>query len=115
MKKILISAVLVIVTIIAFTANNTKETNTDTANTSVTISGKVIDLVSGEALTGVGIEIEGSNKKVYSDFDGNYTISNLKPGEYNVIASYISYNKSYIEKIKVNGNEALNIKLQNSK
>lgn len=115
MKKILISAVLIIVTIIAFTANNNKETNTDSANTSVTLSGKVIDLVSGESLTGVAIEIEGSNKKVYSDFDGNYTISNLKPGEYNVIASYISYNKSYIEKLNVKSNEALNIKLQTSK
>jgi hypothetical protein len=81
----------------------------------ISLSGKVIDFSSGEALTGVEVTIEGSSKKSYTDFDGNFKFDNLTPGEYNIIASFISYNKSYIEKYDVEkSNDNISIKLQSS-
>jgi len=96
--------------------NKNKSTETVSANGAVSISGKVIDFTSGEALAGVEVAIEGLSKKVHTDFDGNFKIDNIKPGSYNLIASYISYNKSFIEKLDVEKpNQELNIKLQSAK
>jgi uncharacterized protein YvpB len=66
----------------------------DNINNKVKVSGKVIDQVTGEVLTGVSVQVEGTNHKTYSDFDGNFTFEGLKPGEYNITASYISYEKT---------------------
>jgi protocatechuate 3,4-dioxygenase beta subunit len=115
MKKIIISGFLVLFTLLAFTTNFiTKEANETSAVTSLSLSGNVMDLTSGETLAGVEVKLEGCDTKVYTDFDGNYSFTNLKPGKYNVIASYISYDKSYIEKIDLTSNGDLNIKLQTS-
>lgn len=123
MKKALLSFFVVTVFTSAFaTVSNKSENKMKTAElsvssavTTVSISGKVIDLNSGEALAGVEVAIEGSSKKVHTDFDGNFKIENLQPGAYNVIASYISYNKSFVEKLEVGkSNQPLNIKLQSA-
>ncbi len=55
------------------------------------LSGTVLDNVTGEALTGVAIRFEGSNKTVYTDFDGNFKIEDIVPGQYNILSNYISY------------------------
>lgn len=115
MKKIIISGFLVLFTLLAFTTNIIIKDSKETATaTTISLSGNVMDLTSGETLAGVEVKLEGCDKKVYTDFDGNYSFTNLKPGKYSVIASYISYNKSYIEKIDLTSNEDLNIKLQSS-
>jgi uncharacterized surface anchored protein len=122
MKKSLITMLFITFVAVTFAVNNnaankgkTTETSVSTAAGSVSIAGKVIDLNSGEALAGVEVTIEGSSKKVHTDLDGNFKIENLQPGEYNVIASYISYNKSFIEKLEIGkSNQALNIKLQSA-
>jgi len=117
MKKILVpSTIIVAILLIGFISikkADAKKLHNEQSN--VVLSGQVIDLVSGEYLTGVEVEIEGHDQKVYTDFDGNFEFSNLKPGEYNIIASYISYNKSYVENINLRTNEALSIKLQASR
>lgn len=123
MKKSFLSFFFAAIISVSFAANinnsttkiKANETAASNAAPSVSITGKVIDLNSGEALAGVEVTIEGSTQKVHSDLDGNFKIDNLKPGEYNVIASYISYNKSFIEKLEVGkSNQSLNIKLQSA-
>ncbi len=123
MKKVLLTLSLISVVALSFAANNDKVANKDKSTvatssstaSSVSISGRVIDLNSGEALAGVEVAIEGQSKKAHTDLDGNFKIDNLKPGEYNVIASYISYNKSFIEKLEVvKSNQSLDIKLQSA-
>ena len=82
----------------------------------ISLTGKVIDFNSGEALTGVEIKIEGTDIKTYTDFDGNFKIEEVKPGNYNIIASYISYDKSLIENFKADiENNEVDIKLQSLK
>ncbi|MCK9411954.1 MAG: carboxypeptidase-like regulatory domain-containing protein [Prolixibacteraceae bacterium] len=123
MKKALLTFFVVSVFASAFATvsdksenkGKTTELSGSSAIPSVSITGKVIDLNSGEALAGVQVAIEGSIKKVHTDFDGNFKIENLQPGSYNVIASYISYNKSFVEKLEVGkSNQPLNIKLQSA-
>ena len=123
MKKVLLTLSLISVVALSFAANNDKVANKDKSSvatssstaSSVSISGRVIDLNSGEALAGVEVAIEGQSKNAHTDLDGNFKIDNLKPGEYNVIASYISYNKSFIEKLEVvKSNQSLDIKLQSA-
>jgi len=121
MKKALLTLSFLIAVVFAFAGikgnseNKDKSTETVSANAAVSISGKVIDFTSGEALAGVEVAIEGSTKKVHTDFDGNFKIENLKPGSYNLIASFISYNKSFIEKLDIEkSNQELNIKLQSA-
>lgn len=98
----------------AFAGNKkNKDSNTPSETaTTVSITGNVVDLITGESLTGVEISIEGTEIKTYSDFDGKFTFNNLKPGEYDIIASYISYKKSLIENLKVDGSQEVDIKLQ---
>ena len=62
--------------------------------TTTQMTGKVIDMATGETLAGVTVELDGTGKSVFSDFDGNFTFENLKPGEYNLILSLISYEKN---------------------
>ena len=121
MKKALLTLSFLAAVVFAFAGNTdnsdnkNKSTETASAITECSISGKVIDFTSGEALAGVEVTIEGSTKKVHTDFDGNFKIENVKPGAYNLIASFISYNKSFIEKLDVEkSNQELNIKLQSA-
>jgi hypothetical protein len=84
---------------------------------SAELSGMVIDKLSGEALGGVEISIDGTDQQYYTDFDGKFEIKDLKPGMYNLIISYISYEKSLIEKIEVSPDKKgeLNIRLISTK
>ena len=55
------------------------------------ITGKVIDSKNSEPLIGAAVTINGTTTGSATDFDGNYTISNLKPGTYTLTVTYISY------------------------
>ena len=118
MKKLALSILFVAFLGIAYADN---EGNTSTASEStpvkmVSLSGTVIDFQSGEVLTGVEVIVEGTDIKVYTDFDGNFEIEDVTPGNYNIIASYISYDKSLIENFKADSNHnEVDIKLQSSK
>ena len=63
------------------------------------ISGKIIDKKTGETLPGASVLIEGTVQGASSDFDGNYIISSVKPGKYNVICKYVSYANKLIKDI----------------
>lgn len=57
------------------------------------ISGVVTDAETNEPLIGVTIIVDGTNKGVVTDFDGNFTISNMDPGDYTLNLSYTGYGK----------------------
>ena len=91
-----------------------KETGTNNSAT-IVLTGTVYDLSSDELLTGVEVTIEGTDMKTYTDFDGQFTFKNIKPGEYKIVTNYISYKKG-TETIKVDNTENnLKIKLTNSR
>ena len=114
MKRLVLSIAFVTFSMFMF-ANIEGTENTKSAEQSApaaTLSGTVVDITTGEALTGVEVTIEGTDIKVYSDFDGQFSIKDLKPGEYNIVASYISYKKSLIENFTTDAKSNVTIKLQ---
>lgn len=77
------------------------------------IRGNVTDAESGETVIGCNIILQGTTIGAVTDLDGNFEIKNVAPGSYNIIFSFISYDK-YIQKIEVLKNTVLtlNVKLQ---
>jgi len=61
-----------------------------------TISGQVVDKLTGEALAGVKISLNESETVVYSDLDGNFEIKNVKVGKNSIKTNLISYDMSSI-------------------
>ena len=60
---------------------------------SQSISGNVTDAETGDPLLGVTIVLKNTNKGVVTDFDGNYIINNVEPGDYTIDLSYIGYGR----------------------
>jgi len=79
----------------------------------VTIEGKVIDEISGEGLPGAEIRLMGSDKVIYTDFDGNFSFSNILPGNYSISVDYVSYRKKILTGVKPSeGSQNFMIKLK---
>jgi len=57
------------------------------------IKGKVVDTNSGDALPGASVKLDGSGISTISNLDGSYTFKNLKPGHYELKASFEGYKK----------------------
>ena len=85
----LIAAVLFSVTV-SFAANEKAP-----APKTTTISGQVVDHITGEALAGVKVKLD--NQTVYTDFDGNFEIANVVLGTHKISSSLISYNETTVE------------------
>jgi outer membrane receptor for ferrienterochelin and colicin len=56
-----------------------------------TIRGKITGGDTGEELIGANVMIIGTYTGGAADIDGNYNITNLEPGSYQLVAQYISY------------------------
>ena len=57
-----------------------------------TLSGVVTENVSGQPLPGVNVIVKGTTKGTTTDFDGNFTLSDLKKGDV-LEFSYVGYKK----------------------
>lgn len=64
------------------------------------IKGEVKDARTGETLVGANILIQGTTRGTITDLDGQYTLSDVTPGTYNIVVSYISYD-SQIKQLRV--------------
>lgn len=72
------------------------------------LTGTVVDDKNNETLAGASIFVDG--KKYYSDLDGNFTISDVKPGKYELTVELISYEPVSIE-VDLSRNQKVNIGL----
>lgn len=79
----------------------------------VTLTGTVIDQSNQEAIAGALIRIDGLEKEVYTDLDGNFKISGIVPDTYIITCTMISY-KEQEKEIEINQkNEKIEIQLKN--
>lgn len=76
--------------------------------TTVQLTGNVLDKENNETLAGAAIYVDG--EKVYTDLDGNFTLTDLKPGKHHLKAELISYESSEME-VNINKNSKINIQL----
>ncbi|MDI9592174.1 MAG: carboxypeptidase-like regulatory domain-containing protein [Bacteroidaceae bacterium] len=92
-------------------SKTTKSNNTEVAYSSiqtVDVKGSVIDGKSRESLAGAAIFIDGT--KYYSDLEGNFAISNLKPGKHTLRVELISYQLEELE-VNLEKNQKIDISL----
>ncbi len=87
-----------IVLITAFCAIAAIEIN---AGTTGTICGKVCDKATGEPIPGASVIIKGTSMGCAAAFDGTFTIININPGVYSLIAQTIGYDKLTIDSVVV--------------
>jgi len=71
------------------------------------IKGQIIDIKTGETLIGANVIIKGTSTGAIADFNGNYSIKNLKEGKYTIICSFISYQQLIIDDVNVKNNSTL--------
>lgn len=65
------------------------------------LSGTIIDALTGEALIGANLLLEGTNYGAATDINGDYVILNIPPGRYNVRVSYIGYETQLITDVVI--------------
>lgn len=113
MKKIFSLSIVSLFLLFSNSVSATGDAPVVPLSAKATISGKVVDIKTGESLVGVAVAIEGTDQKVYTDLDGNFTINSIDPGSYNLVLSLISYKNSLVENLKVKASEkeVIDIKL----
>ncbi len=65
------------------------------------LTGKIIDIETGEPIIGANVLIEGTTFGAATDLEGIYFLKNIPQGIYTVITSYISYSKTYIKDVEI--------------
>lgn len=68
------------------------------------LKGRVYNSINNEPIPYANIAVDSSTIGTVSNFDGEYRIENLKPGTYNVICSYLGYEKAVFFEVIVNSN-----------
>lgn len=64
------------------------------------LCGKVIDKITGEALTGVKVEVKGTNTYCYTDLNGSFILSVSADSKQEVEANVVGY-----EQLKLKAND----------
>ena len=66
-----------------------------------TIRGKITDKETGEELIGATAQIVGTTKGAVTDFEGNYAITSMAAGLYDIQISFVSYQTQKITGVEV--------------
>ncbi len=72
------------------------------------IKGKIVDSMSGDALIGANIMIDGTSVGAAADINGEFTLSSVQPGSYTLKITYVGY-KEKKEEVTVVSNRATQI------
>lgn len=108
MKKLLtlaIAAILISAVNVQAAQDDDNDKNENNATNTVALQGQVVDMKSGEALTGVKVNVQGTDVSAYTDFEGNFTVQGLNPGVYELNSSYISYQDQTLESVELQVND----------
>jgi outer membrane receptor protein involved in Fe transport len=76
------------------------------------IAGTVIDRSDREPLIGVNIIVRGTTFGTVTNFDGDYEIRNIRPGEYSIEFRYIGYESMLYTGIRVAAGEVTRINVE---
>ena len=69
--------------------------NNETILKKVVVKGKVLD--NQESLTGVKVLVDNIPTTIYTDFDGNFILSDLLQGKHTISFSMVAYETKVIE------------------
>lgn len=74
-----------------------------------TITGMVYELETQKPLPGVAVVLEGKTKGAFTDQNGQFIISNVAVGSYNLIFSFLGFTKMALENIQVDEGQTLDL------
>jgi hypothetical protein len=112
MKAIFILTVTLLFSSIAFASDENKTKEPKSSSNTLILTGKVTDNQTGEALTGVKIELPGTNLAAYTDFDGSYNIVLPDNGTYKVNYQLITYETVNEQKVEAKGNNTIELDIK---
>ncbi len=93
-KSITLLAAALLISLSGYSINS-KEISKESELT-LSVSGKILDISTGEALAGVKVFVEETDTHAYSDFDGKFEINGLYPGQYTLTTTFISYESAMV-------------------
>ena len=67
----------------------------------VTLQGTVLESGTSEPIPGASVYIEDLNLKVFTDFDGNFSLDNLQPGKYTLRVSFPSFTEKTLKSVEI--------------
>ncbi|HZL11014.1 MAG TPA: DUF2012 domain-containing protein [Prolixibacteraceae bacterium] len=118
MKKLILNLFLIALVTVCVAENNKNKTQVIAINDDAVVdfSGVITDGKTGESLAGVEVSLKGNEKmKTYTDFDGKFLFKNVKKGNYDIVSTYISYEKQLVKNVQVDQTtNQLEIILKNS-
>ena len=76
-----------------------------TEETEVNIRGSIKDQKSKEPLIGATVQIVGSNLATMTDIDGNFQLSGIKDGIYDIEIKYVGYKTAVKRQVKIEDNK----------
>jgi len=79
--------------------------------TQCSINGTITDRSTGKALSGASVSIAGQFIGTTSDSSGNYLITKLKQGSYQVKVTYVGYS-IWVKNIEITGSNRCNVQLE---
>jgi outer membrane receptor for ferrienterochelin and colicin len=77
----------------------------DTFAQKATVKGKIIDQDSKLSLPGASVFLQGSSIGASADMDGNYIITGIEPGKYNLIFRFIGFDTDTMKDVTLSAGE----------
>lgn len=114
MRKVIFVSFILACFTISFSSAKDDSKGKEAASADISVSGKILDAVTGELLAGVAVSLEETDKIVYTDFNGNFKFTGLTPGEYTIKTTFISYQETSSRvDLQPNVKNEVNLKLKN--
>ena len=79
------------------------------AQTTGQISGVVRDGQTGETLPGANVRIDGTTTGASTNIDGEFRIIGVRPGSYDLVASFVGFTPTRLEGVRVNVDLTTNV------
>lgn len=92
-KNIIFTCIFMLLTTLSLIAQNT-------------ITGKVIDTKTNEAI--IGANVDCGKYGTITDIDGNYELNNVEDGQYSITITYLGYS-TFVKEITVSGGQNITI------
>jgi hypothetical protein len=76
-----------------------------------TIKGTVTDATTGETIYGANVMLEGTTIGASTDMEGKFTLSNVKPGTYTLLVSFITYTTARVADVQVGSAQIVSLSI----
>jgi hypothetical protein len=70
-------------------------------NDKINFSGTVVEELTGEPVSGATVHVKELNKDFFTDFDGNFTIDKITPGNYSFTISFVSFKTASLNNFEI--------------